>query len=134
VTMMLGETLSNSYRITRADLRDYAEASGDHNPIHLDPQAAKDANLPDTIAHGMLVMGLALSGVGDAVVVQECRARWSRPVVVPAEGTEITVDTTVMAVSEQSTRLRITAFCGGEQTMTMSRVVVSNDTVGEELL
>jgi len=133
MTMALGETLTSSYRITRDDLRDYAVASGDHNPIHLDPQAAMDANLPDTIAHGMLVMGLALSSVGGTGIVRECKARWSRPVVVPAEGTEITVDATVTAVTNEGTRLRITAFCGGEQTMTMSRVVVSNDPVGEEI-
>jgi acyl dehydratase len=132
MTMVLGETLTSSYRITRDDLRDYAVASGDHNPIHLDPQAAKAANLPDTIAHGMLVMGLALSAVGRAGVVRECKARWSRPVVVPAEGTEITVDATVTAVTDEGTRLRITAFCGGEQTMTMPRVVVSHDSPEEE--
>ncbi len=132
MSMVLGETLTSSYRITRADLRDYAVASGDHNPIHLDPRAARAANLPDTIAHGMLVMGLALSAVGRAGVVRECKARWSRPVVVPAEGTEITVDATVTAVTDEGTRLRITAFCGGEQTMTMPRVVVSHDSPEEE--
>lgn len=45
--------------ITREQVRDYAEASGDHNPIHLDPEFAKKAGLPDVIAHGMLSMGLA---------------------------------------------------------------------------
>ena len=40
-------------------LNDYAQASGDHNPIHLDPEAAKKAGLPGVIAPGMFVMGNA---------------------------------------------------------------------------
>jgi len=40
--------------ITREQLRAYAAASGDFNPIHLDEQVAKRAGLPGVIAHGML--------------------------------------------------------------------------------
>lgn len=36
----------------------YAEASGDHNPLHTDPTFARAAGLDGVIAHGMLVMGL----------------------------------------------------------------------------
>lgn len=36
----------------------YAEASGDHNPLHTDPAFARAAGLDNVIAHGMLVMGL----------------------------------------------------------------------------
>lgn len=41
--------------ITREQLRAYADASGDQNPIHLDEQAAKNVGLPGIIAHGMLI-------------------------------------------------------------------------------
>ena len=37
----------------------YAEASGDHNPIHLDENIAKMAGLPRTINHGMCTMAIA---------------------------------------------------------------------------
>lgn len=37
-------------------LNRYAEASGDHNPIHLDPAAARRVGLDGVIAHGMLSM------------------------------------------------------------------------------
>ncbi len=36
----------------------YAEASGDHNPIHLDEEFARSVGLPGIIAHGMLQMGI----------------------------------------------------------------------------
>ena len=52
--------------LTRADLRTYAEASGDHNPIHLDDEVAAAVGLPGVIAHGMLTMGHAARIVSDA--------------------------------------------------------------------
>jgi acyl dehydratase len=42
--------------ITQEQLRRYAEASGDFNPIHLDEQAAQRVGLEGVIAHGMLSM------------------------------------------------------------------------------
>lgn len=42
--------------ISRATLALYAGASGDHNPIHIDTDAARSAGLDDVIAHGMLSM------------------------------------------------------------------------------
>jgi acyl dehydratase len=42
--------------ITRLDLALYCGASGDHNPLHVDVDAARAAALDDVIAHGMLSM------------------------------------------------------------------------------
>ena len=49
----------------RHQIAAYAEASGDHNPIHLDDNFARSVGLPGVIAHGMLQMGNL------AVVAQE---------------------------------------------------------------
>ena len=43
--------------VTPEVLTEYAEASGDHNPIHLDEKEAKQLGLPGIIAHGMWTMG-----------------------------------------------------------------------------
>ena len=42
--------------ISRLALASYAGASGDHNPIHVDIDFAKQAGMPDVFAHGMLSM------------------------------------------------------------------------------
>ncbi len=68
--MRAGEELpKGSAGITREQITAYAEASGDHNPIHLDDDFARQVGLPGVIAHGMLQMGLLASwltrNVGD---------------------------------------------------------------------
>lgn len=44
--------------LTQAQLNAYADASGDHNPIHIDEQFARTTPFGGTIAHGMLVLAL----------------------------------------------------------------------------
>lgn len=64
----------------------YAEASGDHNPIHLDPAAAKDAGFPDPILHGMCTMAFAAKALvdnlagGDPTRVRRLSVEFARPV------------------------------------------------------
>ncbi len=43
-------------RIVQERIDEYAEASGDRNPIHIDPAFAKKTALGGTVAHGMLVL------------------------------------------------------------------------------
>jgi acyl dehydratase len=50
-------------RISQARIDAYAEASGDHNPIHLNEQFARSVGLPSTIAHGLLTLGVACAAV-----------------------------------------------------------------------
>ncbi len=44
--------------ISRATLALYAGASGDHNAVHIDSDAAKAAGMPDVFAQGMLSYGV----------------------------------------------------------------------------
>ena len=42
--------------LSRLTLALYCGASGDHNPIHVDVDFAREAGMPDVFAHGMLSM------------------------------------------------------------------------------
>ena len=65
---------------TREQIAEYAEASGDHNPIHLDEEFARTVGLPGVIAHGMLQMGLLASllthELGDQSSARSPRYLW----------------------------------------------------------
>ncbi len=66
--------------VTRSQLVRYAEASGDHNPIHTSDEAAEEAGLPGVIAHGMLTaaaMGLPFSPYLEHGYVKELKVRFS---------------------------------------------------------
>src|SRR5437764_14058120 len=61
VTCLLspGQALpSLSKQVTVEQIRQYAEASGDRNPIHLDETLARSAGMPGVIAHGMITMAV----------------------------------------------------------------------------
>jgi acyl dehydratase len=45
--------------------RAYAEASGDRNPIHTDPDAAVAAGLPGSIMHGLWTMAKLAQTIGN---------------------------------------------------------------------
>jgi len=95
--------------ITRSQLEKYAEASGDHNPIHTTDEAAEEAGLPGVIAHGMLtaaMMGLLFSPYLEHGYVKELRARFSGMVY---PGDELTVGGHVTGV-EESTEGRLYTF------------------------
>jgi acyl dehydratase len=51
--------MTRTVTFTKEQIAAYAEASGDHNPIHLDDDFARSVGLPGVIAHGMLQMGIA---------------------------------------------------------------------------
>ena len=43
-------------RVTQKHINLYAAASGDFNPIHIDPEFASKTPLGGTVAHGMLIL------------------------------------------------------------------------------
>ncbi|TDI92990.1 MAG: hypothetical protein E2O75_02355 [Chloroflexi bacterium] len=56
---VVGDALSGFERLVTQDrVNAYAEASGDHNPIHLDEAYASTSQFGTRIAHGMLSLAL----------------------------------------------------------------------------
>ncbi|WP_030542547.1 MaoC family dehydratase [Streptomyces albus] len=122
-----------SFPVTRADLVQYAGASGDFNPIHWNERFAKSVGLEDVIAHGMFTMAEAVRVVtdwaGDPAAVVEYGVRFTKPVVVPDDdkGAVIEVSAKVAAkLGEDTRRVRVdlTATSAGQKVLGMSRAVV----------
>ncbi len=107
-----------TYSVTRADLVAYAAASGDHNPIHQDEDVARSVGLPGVIAHGMFTLALvgrylAECGVPQADVV-ELGGKFVKPVVVPAEGAEVTMNATSRPGAEgEGSVVSVEVLCDG---------------------
>jgi len=126
----VGTTIpSHQFDIDRALLKQYADASGDQNPIHQDEAFAKSVGLPDVIAHGMLTMALAGKYVSDWAGgpqnVKEFSARFIKPVIVPA-GTrvDLTVSATVIESTDAGVRLEISATSQGVKVLGMAKAFV----------
>jgi len=131
--LAVGETVfTATFAVGRADLVAYADASGDHNPIHLDEAAAKAAGLPDVIAHGMYTMGLVSRAVlewtaeaGIDATLTEFSSRFAKPVVVPAEGgAEVVVESKVRKAGGGSVELAITVTSAGEKVLAPARATL----------
>ncbi len=52
--------------VTQERIERYAEASGDFNPIHVDPEYAAATQFGGTIAHGMMVAAMASESMARA--------------------------------------------------------------------
>ena len=119
------------FPVTRATLVRYAGASGDFNPIHWNEAFALSVGLPDVIGHGMFTMAEAIrvvtDWVGDPGAVVEYGVRFTKPVVVPNDGTgaEIAVSAKVAAkLDDRRVRVDLLATSAGEKVLGMSRAVV----------
>ena len=119
---------TQTFTVTRADLVRYAEASGDHNPIHQDQAVAEAVGLPGVIAHGMYTMALGARAVttwfpGAEVVSLGCK--FTNPVVVPAEGgVDVEVAGEVKDAAGGLTTVALTVTSGGQKVLGMPRAVV----------
>jgi acyl dehydratase len=72
--------------VTREDVKAYADASGDQNPLHQDDEAARAAGFPGIIAHGMFTLGHLTSCIvawaGEASALARVRVQFRAPVFV----------------------------------------------------
>jgi acyl dehydratase len=97
----------------------YAGASGDFNPIHIDPEFAKGVGLPDNILHGLYMMGLgaranAEVADGDPRALKRLSVQF-RGMGAPEQ--EIVVSGTVKAVEDGRVVIDTVAAQGENQTI-----------------
>jgi 3-hydroxybutyryl-CoA dehydratase len=97
----------------------YAGASGDFNPIHIDPEFAKAVGLPNTILHGLYMMGLTARAAteaagGDPGSLKRLSVQFRG---MGAPETEIVVSGTVSAVEDGVAKIDVVAAQGENQTI-----------------
>jgi len=115
--------------IDRELLKQYADVSGDQNPIHQNEEFAVSVGLPNVIAHGMLTMALVGKYVSDfaggSAKVLEYGARFTKPVIVPAgEKVDLTVSATVSELGDDTISLTLSATSAGVKVLGMAKAVV----------
>lgn len=70
--------------IDREEVKAYADASGDQNPLHQDDEAARAAGFPGIVAHGMFTLGhlasCLVAWTGDASALARLRVQFRAPV------------------------------------------------------
>jgi 3-hydroxybutyryl-CoA dehydratase len=97
----------------------YAGASGDFNPIHIDPEFAKAVGLPNTILHGLYMMGLTARAAteaagGDPGSLKRLSVQFRG---MGAPETEIVVSGTVSSVEDGVAKIDVVAAQGENQTI-----------------
>ena len=111
--LTLGQSASRSHVVTDADLRAFADVSGDHNPVHLDEAFAATTPFKGRIAHGMLsgayisaLIAGELPGSGTIYLSQQMSFR--RPVRI---GDEVVTTATVTAIDADKGRVTLSTVC-----------------------
>jgi 3-hydroxybutyryl-CoA dehydratase len=125
----IGDIFSNSREVTDRLIRDFAELSGDHNPIHLDEEFAKTTRFGRRIAHGML-SGAFISAVlgfefkARKILYLSQTMRFTAPVFI---GDTVTTTATVTGIREEKGIVTLATECKkqtGEVTLTGESVVM----------
>lgn len=111
--LAVGQSAEAVHVVTDADIRGFAEVSGDHNPVHLDEAYAEGTRFKGRIAHGLLtaayisaLIGSELPGAGSIYVSQSLSFR--RPVRI---GDEVTTRVTIEAIDQAKGLVTIATNC-----------------------
>ena len=108
-----GDTASISKTITDDDIQKFADASGDHNPLHLDDEFAKSTRFGRRIVHGMFsaslisaVIANQLPGQGSIYLAQTLK--FVAPVF---PGNTITARVTVISIRDDKPVMKLETVC-----------------------
>ena len=113
MNISIGQRFSTSREVTDGLVRQFAEVSGDYNPIHLDDEFAKTTRFGRRIAHGML-SGAFISAVlgndfrGMKIVYLSQTLKFTAPVYL---GDTVTATATVTSIREDKGIVTLETVC-----------------------
>ena len=120
--LAVGQTARRERTVTQADIAAFAEVSGDHNPVHLDPEFARDTIFGGVIAHGMLSAAfiselLATDLPGEGAVYLEQSLRFRAPV---RPGNTVVIEVEVLELFPSRKRVRLRTTCSVDGTAVLT--------------
>lgn len=108
--LTVGSTATYTATVTQEAISTFSDVTGDHNPLHTDPEYAARTRFKQPIAHGMFGAGAISAALGtrlapDAVVIYLAQNMQFRAPVMA--GDEITATVTVTKVDPERSRLSL---------------------------
>jgi 3-hydroxybutyryl-CoA dehydratase len=125
----IGDKFSITRLVTEQLIREFAELSGDYNPIHLDENFAKTTRFGQRIAHGMLSGAFISAVLGNEfknrkIVYLSQTMKFTAPTFV---GDTIVTTATVQSIREDKGIITLNTECKkltGEVTLTGESVIM----------
>ena len=115
--------------ISHLQLALYAGAGADHNPIHVDDEAARAGGLPGIIAHGMLPLGFLGQLLTQWVPQRQLRSLSARFIIMAFPGDVITCSGRITgkreAAGEKLVDLEIAAQNQAGETIQLGKATVA---------
>ena len=117
----VGSSATVKKKYTEEDLKNYAAASGDFNPVHLDTEYASKTKFKRPIVHGMLVAGLISSILGTKLpgrgtIYLNQTLSFKAPVY---PGDEITARVEVLKIREDKPVITLSTNCVNQENETV---------------
>lgn len=109
-TLRVGDKGTFTKTITDEDVFDFADASGDHNPLHVDDEYAKRSTFGQRVAHGILTAGIISSVLGGEIpglgtIFVEFHIRFLKPVFI--NDTVTATATVIETINPERVRLMV---------------------------
>lgn len=128
-------SVGDSYRakrfISTDDVEKFAEVTGDDNPIHVDPEHAKQTRFGQPVVHGVLLLGIVSKVLGrdfpgHGSIAVSMSVKWLRPVPVNSE-VEIEIKVAEKIESRNHVRARIAGYLDGKMCLGGEAVFIPPD-------
>ncbi len=115
-TLSVGDQGTFSKTISENDVFEFADASGDFNPLHIDEEYARRSRFGHRVAHGILMAGIISTVLGGEIpglgtIFVELHIRFLKPVFL---GNTVTATATVMEIINPK-RIRLFVACLNEK-------------------
>lgn len=120
----IGYTTTHRKTITEKDINQFAEVSGDYNPVHLDEEFARKTLFGGRIAHGVISISLisaAAAKLPGLVILISHSSRFLRPVKI---GDTVTATAEVIGVRKDKGIVTLKTTCANQD----GKLVVEGET------